>query len=229
MALQAILEKFTFYRQAGPAFQAEVRAEAKVVTVERGLHFFRAGEVCPQFALVGAGSIRVFKTSESGREITLYHVTEGQTCLVNMLAAFTGARAPASALIEEPVEAAVVTSVKFREWLRTVPAMQDYVFGAVAGRVLDVMTLMEEVALNKMDQRLAELLLHRFTDGVLKKRVISVTHEEIASDLGTAREVVSRLLKEAERLGAISLGRGRIELCDETALRAWSAIPRKLR
>jgi CRP/FNR family transcriptional regulator len=160
----------------------------------------------------------VFKVGETGREITLYHVQEGQTCLINMLCVFLGKPAMATAAVETPVEAVIIPAAAFRDWVRTRDSIRHFIFETMAERMVAVMTLVEEVAFRRMDTRLAAALLNRF-DQAQPANFIATTHEEIAAELGTAREVVSRLLKELERQGAVHLARGRVELHDAALLR----------
>ena len=214
----SILERFAFYQQAPAPEQVRLAQATAAVHLPAGGFFYREGDRCPSFALVGRGEIRVFKTSVTGREITLYHVQDGQPCLVNVLCVFLGRPAMGSAIVEAPTEAVVVPAAAFREWVSAYDRVRRFVFETIAARVVDVMTLVEEVAFRKMDARLAQLLVRRFSMKGLPLRVLSTTHEELAAELGTAREVVSRLLKEFERLGAIGLARGRVDLRDGALL-----------
>jgi CRP/FNR family transcriptional regulator, anaerobic regulatory protein len=214
-----ILERFSFFRDATTEMRATLESAAMPVTVPPGAFFFREGDRCEQLALVGRGSLRVFKIGATGREITLYHVQSGETCLINMLSLFTGTPTHATALVEAPLEALVFPRPLFLEWLRTSDVLRRFAFESMAQRLVDVMTLVEEIAFGKMDLRLAVLLRRRFENSGLPLRALATTHDEIASELGTAREVVSRLLKEFERLGAIETSRGRILLLSEERLR----------
>ena len=214
----SILERFAFYQQAPAPEQVRLAQATAAVRLQAGGSFYREGDLCPSFALVGRGEIRVFKTSVTGREITLYHVQDGEPCLVNVLCVFLGRPAMASAIVEAPTDAVVVPAAVFREWVSAYDSVRRFVFETMAARVVDVMTLVEEVAFGKMDARLAQLLVRRFSMKGLALRVLSTTHEELAAELGTAREVVSRLLKEFERLGAIGLARGRVDLRDGALL-----------
>lgn len=210
------LERFNFYRQATAAFQARIYAAAHPVRLAAGASIFRQGDECTGLAFVGRGSVRVFKTAETGREITLYHVEDGQSCLVNMLSVLASRPALATATTEVPTAGVVIPGSVMREWVKKNDLVRDYVVETMAERLIDYMTLFEEVAFGKMDARLVAFLLHRFDSGPF----IAATHEEIAAELGTAREVVSRLLREHVRAGAIESSRGHLELRDRAALRA---------
>lgn len=219
MDKNAILQRFDFYRNSPGPLQAAVAKVAEPAALPAGAHFFHEGDRCHHLALVGAGDIRVFKIGEKGREITLYHVEEGQTCLVNMLGVILDASARATAVVEAAVEALLIPSARVREWVNVSEEVRKFLFETMARRLMDVMALVEEVAFRRMDQRLADLLLRRLEVRGTGPPVITVTHEELASELGTVREVVSRLLRDFERRGAVSTGRGRVELLDPAVLR----------
>jgi CRP/FNR family transcriptional regulator, anaerobic regulatory protein len=220
-----ILERFDAFRGGVVNIRREVIDHATAVRLEAGQLFFCEGQVCAYVALVGSGSLRVFKTGTNGRELTLYHVHQGETCLVNVLSAFRQVPAPAAAVAESVVEALAFPAELFRRWVQQEPALQDYVFESIARRMVGVMTLVEEVTFQKMDRRLAELLLRLSERPGGRLRELPATHEQLAAELGTVREVVSRLLKEFERAGAVSLGRGHIEVCDPESLRRLAADP----
>jgi CRP/FNR family transcriptional regulator, anaerobic regulatory protein len=211
----SILEKFSFHRKAAPSLRAKISEAGAYVTLPPGKTFYREGEMCGNFAVVGRGDIRVFKTAESGREMTLYHVQDAQPCLVNMLCIFLGRPAMASAVVEVPTEAIVWSGAAFHGWVKNDDVVRNFVFETMAQRLVEVMTLVEEIAFGKMDRRVAGFLLQRFSS----ERAFAVTHEELAAELGTAREVVSRLLKDFERMGAIGMARGRLELRNASFLR----------
>ncbi len=225
MNVHEILELFDFYKQSEPSLREEITAYATRKTLEPGEYFFREGDVCSVFAMLGSGCLRVFKIGESGREITLYRVTSGQTCLGNMVSSFLNIGSPAFAVAEEAIEAAIIPSRYFRTWMSKNPVMQQYLFEGMAARLFEVMTLIEEVVFRKMDKRLAKFLLRKLEDGTKSDLSISMTHEEIAAELGTAREVVSRLLRDFEKEGAISTGRERIQPIDKALLAKLAAIP----
>ncbi len=219
MDKSAVLNRFGLFRDVTTEMRSAVERAGEPLILPPGAFLFRDGDRCEQFTLVGRGSVRVFKTGETGREITLYHVQAGESCLMNTLCVFLGTPARATALVEAPLEALAFPRPVFLEWLRTNDAVRSFIFETMARRLFDVMTLIEAIAFGKMDLRLAHLLCRRFANNGLPLRTISTTHEEIAGELGTAREVVSRLLREFERLRVLETARGRILLRDEDALR----------
>ena len=219
MDKQTILEKFSFFRDASSQFQNSMAKLAKYAGVAPGTFLYHQGEHCEKFALVGAGDIRVFKTEASGHEITLYHVQDGQACLVNMLGIFLERPAMATAVVDVLTEVVVMPATSLRGWVDSDQALRKFVFESMATRMIEVMVLAEELAFRRMDQRLGRLLLDRFASKRGPCKVITTTHEELARELGTVREVVSRLLKELEREGAVGTSRGHIELLNEELLK----------
>lgn len=214
-----ILLKFPFFRDAPADLRAEILAAASPVSLAAGDFFFQEGDRCNHLALVGSGRIRVYKSGESGREITLYHVNAGECCLLNISCLTSGAPLPAFAQAETALEALMIPGDIFRTWMSRHAGLQAYVFQLLAEHLAQVMALVEEVAFKRMDRRLAEYLLGSVALGDSGPSEVQATHERIAVDLGSAREVVSRLLKEFERMGAVRLHRGRVEVLDPALLR----------
>jgi CRP/FNR family transcriptional regulator, anaerobic regulatory protein len=199
MNKQDILERLDFYRDAPPELQSTILAATRYARLSPGDFLFREGDASTEFAAVGAGSIRVFRIGSTGREITLYHVRSQESSLVSMLAVLLGRPVIATGQAEVATEAVVLPASALRELVVASDSMRRYIFETVTRGLVEVTTLLEDVAFRTMDSRLG--------------------HEDIASELGTAREVVSRLLENYERRGAIHLSRGRVEMRDEAALR----------
>lgn len=204
-----ILAKIPFIDEASADLRSALAETAVVVRLRAGEYFLREGDTCAHFAVVASGKMRVFKLAESGHEITLYHVGPGEACPLNVSCILSDSPVPAMARVEEDVEAIIVPAATFRRWVAQHESLRTFVFQMFAFRLTEVMSLVEEVAFRRMDQRLARRLTELFSlEGAAGS--IEITHAQLAADLGTAREVVSRLLKEFERLGAIQLSRGKI-------------------
>jgi len=218
MNKQTILEKFSFFKDTSPALQSEMLSAAVERKLSPATVLYREGDRCEHIALVGRGSVRVFKTDSSGNEITLYHVQDSQPCLVNMLSIFLARPAMANAVVEVDTDAVMIPAAPFRRWIEREPLVRSFVFEVMGQRLVEVMLLVEELAFHKTDHRLARLILERFLNNGRPLRILETTHDELARELGTAREVVSRLLKELERRGAIAIGRGHLELIDGPVL-----------
>jgi CRP/FNR family transcriptional regulator len=215
-----LLAALPFLRSAPPAVLREFQMEGTLVRIPPGGYFLREGDECKQFALVVSGRLRVFKLGDGGQEITLYHVGPGQACPLNVSCLLSDRPVPAMALAVDDVEAIVFSAEWFRRWMGEYEPLRSFVFRMFSERLVEVMSLVEEVAFRRMDQRIAGYLDDLFALEEHAGGSADVTHAKIASDLGTAREVVSRVLKEFERLGAIELARGRIDLRKGAILRS---------
>jgi len=170
-------------------------------------HLYWEGDTCSGIAFLLSGAIRVYKCGETGREITLYEIGPGETCILNASCILGNKRYPANAVTISKGELVLVPAHDFRRLLGSHEAMRDFVFSLLSERLGEVMELVNEVAFRRMDERLMDYLVEKSGDGILR-----ATHQKIASDLGTSREVVSRLLKEFERQGRLSLDRSSIAL-----------------
>lgn len=196
---------------------AAIAASATPARLVRGSSICREGEACSHLALVTRGTARVFKLAESGREITLYRVEPGECCILTASCMLSGRAFPANATVERDLEAALIPQSQVTRWMTDSAAWRHYLWDLLAERLGDVISLVEEVAFRRMDRRLGEYLAAQVLDG---KAVLQATHQQIAADLGTSREVISRMLKDFELRGLLRLGRGRIELGPAEALEA---------
>ncbi|MFD1625884.1 Crp/Fnr family transcriptional regulator [Azospirillum griseum] len=193
---------------------AALTAAGQRVAVPRGAVLFRAGDRCHTFLMVLDGSVRVQMTSDSGREIVLYRVARGETCIVTTACLLTQADYSAEAVAESDLDGVALAAGPFQDLVARSAVFRNFVFASFGTRLTGMMALVEEVAFGRVDLRLARFLLdHRDADGGL-----TMTHQALAVELGTAREVVSRQLKEFERRGLLALSRGRIDLRDAAAL-----------
>jgi len=199
-----------------PEFRRVLEEQGRPLRAGAGTVVFHPGEAMETFLIVVEGLLRIYKSSDDGREITLYYVGGGQCCTLNCLCLLTGRPSPATAYVEEDVTALAYTREQFLDWFARFASMRDLVLGQMADRVHCMMALVEEVAFRKLDRRLAGYLLAAVENG--GRADLALTHEDIARDLGSVREVVSRLLKNFESNGLVSLGRGRIEIRDRDGL-----------
>jgi CRP/FNR family transcriptional regulator, anaerobic regulatory protein len=172
-----------------------------------GLQIYTEGDACQSIAFIMSGEIRVYKAGLTGREITLYEIGPGETCILNASCILSGMSYPANAVTLCPVEVLLVPAPEFRRLISQYPEMRTFVFTLLSHRLSAVMELVEEVAFGRMDERLMEYIIEKSEEGRLQ-----ATHHKIASDLGTSREVVSRLLKNFELRGALRLSRNLIEI-----------------
>lgn len=190
-------------------------SKAQLVSLPAGITLFHEGDVCQNYLLVLEGSVRVQKLSESGKEIVLYRVESGQSCVLTTSCLLAHDRYHAEAITETEVSAVAIPHSAFHQALGSA-AFREFVFASYGERVSSLVMLIDAIAFGRMDARLAHALFE-LADG---NGIACATHQELARELGTAREVVSRLLKEFERHGWVALQRGRIELLDRQALGA---------
>ncbi len=193
----------------------EIQGAMRQIRVQAGMPLFRNGEACNDFLLLLEGSARVQRLSENGQVITLYHLEAGHACELTLSCLLGGRCYPAEAIAESEVLALLLPRTQFQQSLGLSPQFRRFVFGAIDQGIHGLLSLVEEVTFGHMDKRLARCLLQAAHS---HQRVI-VTHSILAEELGTAREVVSRLLKDFERHGWVRLHRGWIEITDSNALR----------
>ena len=185
--------------------------EAQFANVPAGVTLFEAGQPCRGFPLVLTGSVRVARGSPAGRNLELYRVSPGELCVVSTSCLFGQVPLSAHGQTTEATELVLLTPAGFARWSAH-EAFRRFVFGVFADRLADLMALAEAVAFQRLDQRLAHALLGH---GV----VVRITHQALADELGTVREIVTRLLQRFERAGWVGLSRERIDILDAAALR----------
>lgn len=185
-----------------------------VVTLPEGHHVFGPGQSPENFLLLIDGTIRVQQVSESGREIVLYRVTAGESCALTTSCLIGHEEYPAEGIAETPARAVVIPRALFDELIASSREFRRFVFTAFSRRVTNLFRIIEEVAFARIDVRLAQRLLQKAAD----HDHVTATHQEFASELGSAREVISRQLQEFQRHGWIKASRGEIRIVDRKAL-----------
>lgn len=183
--------------------------------VAAGTVLFHEGQPCPGFPLLLGGEVRITRNSEGGRTLELYRLVPGELCLASSACLFQGRTMTAEGEATRPARLVLVRPVVFEQWLQD-PAFRSFVMGLFAQRMADLVALVDAVAFQRLDQRLAAALLGHGPD-------LAVTHQQLAGQLGTVREIVTRLLRRFERQGWIGLGRERIQILDGAALRNCAA------
>ncbi len=210
-----LAEQIQCIRQSDDPLNQYFFEKASIANLPKGQHVCHEGSNCSHLAILLNGTARVYKLGENGKEITLYRVGPGESCILTASCILSHIPFPAFAICETDVEAAVVPASDVRRWLSESSAWQDYIFGLVATRLSNIINVVEDVVFRRMDKRIADHLCNRMDK---TGHVLLVTHQEIASELGTSREVVSRILKEFELDGMIKVTRGSIELLDPEKL-----------
>jgi CRP/FNR family transcriptional regulator, anaerobic regulatory protein len=207
MTIDDFLTAFPVFRNAAADLVRNLVAAGRFQIIPSGTRIYTEGDDCQGIAFVLSGEIRIYKIGETGREITLYEIGPGETCILNASCILSGSAYPANALVASDASVLFVPSADFHGFVTKHEEMRVFVFSLLSKRLAMVMELVEEVAFGRMDQRLLAYLIERSEGGRLE-----TTHQNIANDLGTSREVVSRLLKDFERKRQIMLSRNLITL-----------------
>ena len=212
---EKVFSLFPVFGKAGKDVQAELLEHTTLVRIPTHQFICLEGNKCSGIPLVLEGRARVYKLSESGREITLYRVEPGDSCILTASCIMSGVEFPAFVATETEVEAIVIPAATLQRWVNQYPVWREFLWHLLATRFAEVISLVEEVAFQRVDKRRAEYLLHLAgTDGKIRK-----THQDIAADIGSSREVISRILKEFEHKGLITLSRGEIHTENSNELR----------
>ncbi len=187
-------------------------AGAVVRTVPAGTVLFDEQSPCQAFPMLVEGSVRVVKSAPSGRELQLYRVLPGESCILSTGCMLGNAPYSARGIAESELTFVALPPPLFHKLIAEHEPFRNYVFGLFSDRITELMQLVEAVAFHKLDQRLAALLLG-------KGKTIRTTHQHLADELGSVREIVSRLLKTFAEQGAVSIGREEIEIVNPALLR----------
>jgi CRP/FNR family transcriptional regulator len=210
MAEQAWLTHFPLLSSIHDSAGLHALNAAQLVTVPQGTVVFRIGDQCENYLLVINGTVRVQQLAASGREIVLYRVHAGESCVLTTSCLMASNQYPAQGITETEVEAVMIPATSFHEALTRSEGFRRFVLEGYGQRITDLLMVIEDLAFRRLDSRLAERLIKLSDD----TGQLSTTHQSLAVELGSAREVVSRQLKEFERKGWIQLGRGTIQVLD---------------
>ena len=191
-----------------------------VTRLTSGTVLFAERQPCNGFPLLLSGTIKVVKSMPAGREMLLYRIEPGGSCVITSSCLLGHMPYSARGIAETALQIAILPKTLFERLIAGDATFRDFVFHLLADRIADLMQLVEEVAFHRLDQRLAKLLLG-------KSEPIQATHQVLADELGSVREIVSRLLKGFAAQGFVSIGRERISLLDRDGLKQLAGIDRK--
>jgi CRP/FNR family transcriptional regulator len=218
--LERIAQSLPLLQQADATFVREFQQAAFFARIPAGRDIFLEGDRVEAIALLISGVVRVYKVGETGREITLYRFGNGASCILTANAILRQKTFPAIATVEQDAEAVMIPADIFRDWVRRYDLWREFVFDLFSQRLSTVMAIVDEVAFRRMDSRVASLLL---TQGKIQNP-LRITHQEIAAELGSSREVVSRLIEDFVSEGSIRSGRGMVEVLDFELLESRSLV-----
>jgi CRP/FNR family transcriptional regulator len=218
--LDRITHAMPFLSRADASLVNELRQHANFARIPAGHDVFVDGDRVDGIALLLSGVVRVYKIGETGREITLYRFGLGQSCILSANAILSQKSFPAIATVEEDAEAVMIPADVFRTWVNKYDPWREFVFDLLSERLSTVLAVVDEVVFKRMDRRVAAWLLNQ----AKVQNPMRVTHQEIAGELGSSREVISRILEDFSREGLVSSGRGTIEVLDRDGLETRSVM-----
>ncbi len=189
-----------------------------VMKIPAGSQVFAEHQPCRGFPLVLEGSIKVVKQATSGRELLLYRVAPGGSCIISSSCLLGHSDYNARGIAETPLTLLALPVPSFAALMIESTPFRDFVFHLFAERISELMQLVEEVAFARLDQRLAKLILAR------NEVSLNVTHQQLADELGSVREIVSRLLKGFVAQGLVSLGREQLSITDREGLQKIASV-----
>jgi CRP/FNR family transcriptional regulator len=218
--LGRISQALPVLKDASSELVREFQQAAYLARIPAGHDVFLEGDSIDAIALLISGVVRVYKIGETGREITLYRFGHGESCILTANAILSQKSFPAVATVEQAAEAVMIPADKFRDWVKRYDAWREFVFDLLSDRLSTVMAVVDEVVFQRMDRRVASLLLNK--SKILHP--VRTTHQELASELGSSREVISRILEDLSEKGLIEVGRGVVEILDFDELSALAVV-----
>lgn len=207
---------FPFFHQLSQRAREDLLTNAPLRSAPAGTVLFTPGTLCEMFPLVVEGVVRVSKVGAKGRDLPLYRVRAGESCVLTTSCLLGEVKYSATGVVEEDLTALAVPQDFFSRFLAEQPAFRGFVFHMFTERMTDLMQVVEEVAFRRLDERLAALLLEQGNP-------VRLTHQRLADELGSVREMISRLLRGFQDRGWVVLRREQIEIVDHDALRMLGA------
>ncbi|VAW56961.1 transcriptional regulator, Crp/Fnr family [hydrothermal vent metagenome] len=198
----------------------DIFKSAKRSRTPAGKRLFRESDRCKSFMWLLSGSVRVFINSPGGREITLYRIDPGELCVLSLQSMLSGDVIPAEAVAESDIVSLTLSQSDFDKAIDASSLFRRYLLKFLSQRIGDIVQLVSEVAFQRLEFRLSCILGQLFERS--NGRPLSITHAQLARELGTTREVISRILKELEYQDCIELSRGEISLVSRESLEWFS-------
>ena len=208
------IDRFEGLSKLEPGLRNVLTTRSHVVRLPADSVIFGPGKSPDNLLLLLQGTVRVQQLAESGREVVLYRVTAGESCVLTTACMLAYEDHAAEGIAETEIVAAAIPRGVFDELVASSKEFRNFVFRAYSRRITDLFHVIEDIAFRRMDILLAQKIIERADTGVLK-----ATHAQLAAELGTAREVISRQLAEFQRRGWIAQSRGAIEIRDCDGLR----------
>ncbi len=204
-----MLEKINELRSS-PLLQQKLFEAGMVKTLEKGDVVMQENTYIRSIPIIISGSLKIIRTDEEDKEILLYYIKPGESCIMSFLGGMHNEKSKVKAVAEERSEVLFVPIERVRDLIREFPQWLDYIFRLYHQKFEELLDAFNSVAFKKVDERLLGLLEKKAS--LTGNKTLEVTHEQLANELGTARVVISRLLKQLEDVGEVELGRNKITL-----------------
>ena len=188
----------------------QVKLAGQIKSFPTGTIILNVNAYISSIPIVLSGSIKVIRSDEEGHEILLYYIKPGESCIMSFLAGIHQDKSKIKAIVEEDVKLLLIPVDKAGEWIKEYPEWTDFIFSLYQKRFEELLSVVNALAFQKLDARLLQLLQQKAS--LFQTKELSVTHLQLAEELGLTREAVSRVLKQMENSGLISLGRNKISL-----------------
>ena len=211
MQKESIMDKFPIFLEEGR--KHELYSVSKLNSAKSGDIIMDIDQSIHQIPLVITGSIKILREDEEGNEIFLYYLEPGQACATSITCCLAGQRSTIRAIAEDDTEYLAIPVQYSDDWMLKYKTWKNFVMNTYSERFEELLKTVDQLAFKKMDERLKKYLIDKAE--LHENNQINISHQEIAYDLNTSREVISRLLKQLERMGHIKLGRNRIFILNE--------------
>lgn len=218
--IESFTDKTTPFADIKDDVGKNILKQAREVLIPADSTIFKQGDSCQNYFLVLEGSVKVLARAENGREIVLYRVQRGQSCTLTVACLFANNKYPAEGITETNVKALLIPLAAFNQGLQYSADFRRQVFDSHSRRLNEIITLVEEISFGRIETRLARALLHYIDADMM----VHITHQNLATELGSAREVISRQLKEFEHQGWVELLRGNIKVLNVSALKRLACV-----
>lgn len=213
-------DRFIQLSALDPDHRRQLEAQAQVLKVPKGAHVFSPGDTPQGMMVLLSGTVRVQQLSESGREIVLYRISNGESCVLTTTCLLAHDEYMAEGIAETDLVAVAIPKATFEALVAQSSVFRDFVFSGYANRIVELFLVINEIAFSRVDVRLARKLCELAGSSTQ----LAVTQQQLAAELGSAREVVSRQLQEFKRRGWIETSRGEVTLTNLEALQRLAAM-----
>lgn len=215
--LNSLIKRLPMLGEASEKALSAFKEYAFVKKVTAGESLAMEGSSCAHFFILLSGSVRVFKISESGREITLYHVNKNESCILTAFCVMSKIDFPAFAVAEQDLEMLLIPSHIMQDWINRHEIWREHMFKTLSIRLSEILLTLDKALFQPLDSRIADFIFQ--TAKETNSHHIKITHEKMARELGSSRVAVSRMLESFERNGILKLSRGKITIKDPAALK----------